>query len=409
MATLTNIKKPEPRIVPSFDKKLGLKTYGAANDYPQRLLDVLGASGAAKLCVKRYYRNIKGQGFKDTILADIEVNTNGDTLADLLDMAAHDYARFEGIAIHVNYSLSGLICDMKLVPFQNCRLSEPDSRGFSPYILVHSDWTGQDTRNGKAVKIDEDHVDRVCVFNPDKNVVMSQIQAEGGIDTYKGQILYVGNEKRNRYPIPRLDVIVTEMSTDEGLANTTYRNVRYNFHPAGLLLMKKARDADNLPTERLLDNGEGVDYNSPEQIRQEAIQEEEEEFDKNMLDMQGDTNLGNFGVVRYGETEDKPEFLSFGGKNYDKDFTASETSNTERIYAQFEQEIYYTIRKGKLGFSSQIAKDAFEYCANNTQAEREFMKREFERIIKNSELVSNPSLVDLSIVPPVYYSKKESE
>lgn len=407
MATLSTIKPPEKRIVPTYDKKLKLTTYGAANDYPQRLLEVLGASGAARLCVKRYYRNIKGQGFQDGILGSIEVNGNGDTLDDLLDMAASDYSKFEGIAIHVNYNLGGEIISARVLPFQNCRLSEPDSSGFSPFVLVHPDWTGCETRNGKVVKVDEDHVDKVCVFNPNSRVVMSQMQEAGGIDNYKGQILYVGNERRNRYPVPKLDVIVTEMSTDEGLANTSYRNVRYNFHPSGLLLMKKARDADNSPYEREVPAD--VDPREIERQRLRDIEEDEDKFDASMLKMQGDTNLGNFGICRYNDTEDKPEFMAFGGRNYDKEFNVTEGSNTERIYAQFEQEIYYTIRKGKLGFSSQIAKDAFEYCANNTQAERDFMKAEFERIVKASNFISNPDLVDLTVAPPVYISKKESE
>ena len=77
------------------------------------------------------------------------------------------------------------------------------------------------------------------MFNPRKNVVYEQIRAAGGIENYKGQVLWVSGAGNFVYPIPRADRVATEMSTDEGLANVKYRNVRCNFMPSGMIVTKK--------------------------------------------------------------------------------------------------------------------------------------------------------------------------
>ena len=66
----------------------------------------------------------------------------------------------------------------------------------------------------------------IDVFNPIKEVIAAQIEAAGGIEFYKGQILWISGAGRNTYPVPKADRVSTELSTDEGLANVKYRNVR---------------------------------------------------------------------------------------------------------------------------------------------------------------------------------------
>ncbi|MFR8224885.1 MAG: hypothetical protein ACLU9X_10515 [Alistipes shahii] len=79
------------------------------------------------------------------------------------------------------------------------------------------------------------------VFNPSPDVVQLQIQAAGGIEFYKGQILYISRAGRNAYPLPLVDVVLTDMSTDEGLSNVNNRNVRNNFLTAGMLITKRGQ------------------------------------------------------------------------------------------------------------------------------------------------------------------------
>ena len=67
--------------------------------------------------------------------------------------------------------------------------------------------------------------------------------------------------------------------------------------------------------------------------------------------------------------------------NYDKQFTATDDSVIERIYAQFHQELFYSIRMGKLGFSGEVMRDAYEYYSGEVTNEQRFMARAFRRIL----------------------------
>ena len=152
-------------------------------------------------------------------------------------------AVFDGLAIHVNYNILGQIVEMNHVPFENCRLQEEDDNGYVAKIAVHADWSGKKTRNGKVVKVDRNTVDMIDVFNPIKEVIAAQIEAAGGIEFYKGQILWISGAGRNTYPVPKADRVSTELSTDEGLANVKYRNVRCNFLPAAMVITKKGQSS----------------------------------------------------------------------------------------------------------------------------------------------------------------------
>ena len=61
----------------------------------------------------------------------------------------------------------------------------------------------------------------------------------GGIENYRGQVLWFSMDGKWEYPVPIYDKVVTSLSTDEGLDNVQYRNVRNNFLLAGMLVHKK--------------------------------------------------------------------------------------------------------------------------------------------------------------------------
>lgn len=49
------------------------------------------------------------------------------------------------------------------------------------------------------------------------------------------------NGRENTYPVGKGDRVATEMSTDEGLSNVKYRNVRNNFFPGAMVFTKRDR------------------------------------------------------------------------------------------------------------------------------------------------------------------------
>lgn len=352
-------KKPKPRIEVDYSSIHNLQTYGYDNLYPQHLQQITAASGTVELCISRYAKFIEGNGFNDTRLSEYAVNRAGTTLDEVLHDVAGDIARFSGFALHVNYNVLCEITGVSFIPFEMCRLEEDDDAGHVAHILVHPDWTGRKKRGGVRLAVDESNITRICTFNPDPRVVALQIEAAGGIANYKGQVLWCSMDGDGIYPTPIYDAAITDISTDEGLGNIKYRNVRNNFLAACMLITKK----------RLPEVGGDGHRDDEDMIEADDLQE-----------FQGDENTGKIMLVTLQDNEDAPQVVNFPTRNYDKEFSVTDDSVTERIYAQFHQELFHAIRMGKLGFSGQVMQDAYEYYAGEVTNEQRFISRMFSRV-----------------------------
>ena len=220
---------------------------------------------------------------------------------------------------------------------------------------------------------------------------MAQIEHAGGIENYKGQILWMPLLGNYEYPVGKGDKVATEMSTDEGLSNVKYRNVRCNFMPSTVMLSKKA----NSVTQTEFDGSESIDYDNDEVMN-------------SLTKIQGDKNLGKIVEITVEADEEKPEFINMDSKNYDKEFEVTDSSVTERIYSAFGQEPWYCIRKGKIGFSGDILSDAFEYYNSIVSRQQRFIERAITRIFKYWFETANPSN-DYSINPLRYVKNGSSD
>lgn len=380
-----NAKKPRPRVEVGYLSRFKLQSYGNDNLYPQHLQAITRASGTAELCLNRYAKFIEGYGFANEAISDVVVNHVGTTADELLHDIAQDVARFGGFALHVNYNVLCQVTEINFVPFENCRLEEEDDAGNVARILVHPDWTGKKTRNGHVIRVDESNIDRIDVFNPNPEVVAAQVIKAGGIDNYKGQILWVSLDGRFQYPTPIYDSVVTDISTDEGLGNIKYRNVRNNFLVSCMLLARKG-------VPKIDEKGNKI--------------EEQLISDEDLLTFQGDENTSKILYVELENEEDKPEVVQFPTRNYDKEFSVTDASVVERIYAQFHQELFYSIRIGKLGFSGDVMRDAYQYYAGEVTNEQRFIERAFERICAHGAL---PLTSDFSIKPLKYISADKND
>lgn len=373
-------KKPESRVGVKYSQQFKMQTYGEDNLYPQNLSAITSASGTAKLCLNRYAKFIEGFGFKDLKFSEYVVNRKGDTADSILRYICDDVAKYGGFALHVNYNVFCQIVEVQFVPFENCRLEEEDENGYVGHILLHPDWTGKKTRGGKAIMVDNKNVKKVNVFNPNPDVVRSQVDVVGGIQNYEGQILWMSMDGPMVYPVPIYDSVITEMSTDEGLSNVKNRNVRNNFLVSCMIVAKKGTPQ--------------VDSEGREIERQMISPEDLKKF-------QGDTNGNKILLVELEDDEDEPKVVEFPMKNYDKDFTVTDESTVERIYAQFHQELFYAIRIGKLGFSGDVMRDAYEYYAGEVTTEQRFIERALDKIFKYWHETANGS-GDYSLRPLKY-------
>ena len=378
-------KKSSPRFDTGYIQTLGIQRYGVDNLYPQVLRDIIAASSTGSECVERFANFIEGNGFREELFSEYVVNRRGDTADDIHALVCKDVADFDGMALHVNYNVQGDIVELHHVPFENCRLLEEDANGYMAKIAIHPDWTGKKTRKGKAIQVKKENIDYIDVFNPRKEVVLAQIEAAGGIEYYKGQVLWISGAGRNVYPVSRADRVITEMSTDEGLANVKYRNVRCNFLPSGMVLTKKGSSV------KFDDEGNPV----------KTSKDEDEGFSDIIKQLQGDVNAGKLLEVTLNSEEDAPQFVRMNSNNYDKEFSVTDASVVERIYSAFGQEPWYCIRVGKVGFSGDILEDAFEYYNSIVNKQQRMIERAFQKIFEHWYEVANASN-DYSVQPLKY-------
>lgn len=378
-------KNSNKRIDIRYLQQLGIQAYGEDNLYPQTLKNIVSASSTGSECADRFADFIEGNGFREVSFSEYVVNRKGDTADDIHALVCRDIADYGGLALHVNYNILGEIVELQHIPFENCRLLEEDDNGYVAKIAIHPDWSGCKTRKGARIKISKENVDYIDVFNPIKSVVQAQIEAAGGVEYYKGQVLWVSMAGKQTYPTGKADRVITEMSTDEGLSNIKLRNVRNNFLPAGMMVSKK---------------GSSIRYD--EQGNEVKDKKEEDSgFSDAILMLQGDINSNKIMEVEIEAEEEEPKFVPITIQNYDKEFTVTDASVVERIYSAYGQEPWYCIRVGKVGFSGDILEDAFEYYNSIVSKQQRLIERTFDRIFKCWHEIANPSN-DYSVQPLKY-------
>lgn len=373
-------KKTNSRIDTSYLRLLNIQGYGSDNLYPQTLRNIVAASPTGSECMERFASFVEGNGLRDGNFSATVINRKGDTVDDIHQAISKDIAMYNGFSLHVNYNIVGEIVELQYIPFENCRLLEEDENGYVSKIAIHPDWAGQKTRAGKIIKVDPKNIDYIDVFNPQKEVVLAQIEACGGIEYYKGQVIWVSMAGKNIYPTGKSDPVVTEMSTDEGLSNVKYRNVRNNFLPSGIMVTRKSQS---------------VSYDH------EGRAVEDTGFSDMLREIQGDINTNKMLEVEVDCEEEVPQFVQFPTNNLDKEFTATDASVVERIYSAFGQEPWYCIRIGKVGFSGDILRDAFDYYNSIVSKQQRFIERTFKKIFASWYTNVNPS-GDYSIEPLTY-------
>lgn len=377
------VKRSEKRFATVYNSSWKIQQYGDDNLYPQRMADILACSPTGGTCMERYCNFLEGNGLLSDYLSEYVCNSFGDSIDDVVKLITHDVAYYAGFALHVNYNLKGDITEIQHIPFQSCRLAEEDDRGRVPFIKVHPDWEGRKTRNGKAVQVNVKNIRAFYPFNPIKEVVLEQMAADGGIDQYRGQILWVSLAGRNLYPKPVYDKVVTELSVDEGLSNVKYRNVRNNFLVSGMVVHRKGASV-------------GLDDEGKEILKENTG----DDFAQGLEEFQGDTNACSLMEVAYTQEEDIPKFISLEGVNFDKKFSTTESSTIERIYAAFGQEPWYTIRIGKTGFTGEILRQTYEYYNSYVDSRRRFISRALQRVF--SRWYEPLKEDDFTIQPLVY-------
>jgi hypothetical protein len=194
------------------------------------------------------------------------------------------------------------------------------------------------------------------LFNPDPEFILPSVEACGGWESYTGQIFYYSNEGVKTYPLPIYDDVLTDMNTEEGISNVLNRNARNNFLSAGML----------------------IDYvNNPESEDQES------EIEKSFKRFQGDKAACKIMYIPVKSKEETPEFKSFKGENFDKEFDFSDQAVADKIGRAFNQPPILRAQDVGANFGADLMKNAYNYYNSVTYNERLVIERTFSELFQH--------------------------
>lgn len=337
-----------------------IKGYGTNNDYPQKVLDIINSSGTGRTCMDIYVKFVEGAGFNDQLLAETILNSNNEKANSLLRKFAKDLKYYNGFACLIKYNGMGLPYEYFNIPFEHCRIEIDRKDNYTGRIAVHPDWTNL---TGKQFKVSD--IQFINRYNP--KMVIQQMTDVGSPENYLGQVLYYTADGDFEYPISPFDPVITDMLTEESVSTVKYRNAKFNFLPAGILVRKGIKP-------RTLDDG-STDPHDP-------YNQQQLESARMISNMQGDEKASKIWVVDVDADEEKPEFIDFTAKNYDRQYELTEKTVQQNIGSMF---IIPPVLRGidvGTGFGSELIKNAYDFMNSVTNNERRMISEAFKILLE---------------------------
>jgi hypothetical protein len=218
--------KRTPTITDVTDK---VQRQGLDNLYAQRCIETAKRSYTLKSVLDRYGDFLNGEGFQNELVGNIVVNTKGylvETLNDILNKITrpNNYAGFKSFALHIQYNLNYTMATINVLPYEYCRFAATSNGGECEYILYSTNWE----RDGRKEWYSDRVVHTYDIFNPDPLIVQQQIEKAGGIEFYKGQILFYTPEP-GQYALATYDPVIDHAQTQAELGLYKISNAQNKF------------------------------------------------------------------------------------------------------------------------------------------------------------------------------------
>lgn len=343
----SGIPKAEKRILKRENKSNDVLSYDEDNVYPQRIKDILNASGTAKRSTEVYAKFIIGGGFKDKLFYKSVVNEKGLTADKLLRFAANDFSEMGGCAYHINYN--GLLqkTDISNIPFEYCRIGCSSKAGM---IAVYDDWDCT-----KKNRIDLNEIKWYHRYINDKTIILSQIASVGGILNYNGQIKYPAN-----YPLAPVDPVIEDVLSDKNIKTFTEKELKNGFNPSMIGRYSKSHEDDEW----------------------EGVMDSYREF-------QGPENTGKIFLID-GIEKDAFELMRLESSGADKMYDLTEKRVKNSIIQRFGQPPSIVGRRDQnVTFSSQNIEDDTKFYNSVTNSERLLFEEDMKELFNGFHLKVN--------------------
>lgn len=362
-----NLEITKNRFATKDWKNCGIISYGEFNDYPQAVRDVIQASYTGMSCLTNYQKFIFGKGFS-TEDYNIVVNSENQSMDDVLKLVSDDLAMFGGICLHLNFNLLGQIVEIRHIPFENARMcKEGEDLEHSGQIALYNDWGLR-----KSSKLKTDEVEYYDRFDGDQELLLNKLDLFG--TDYPGQIFYWSNQG-GEYPIPIYDSVLTDMNTQEAISNITNRNAKNGFLPSCLFINIANGDEDTNQADANI-----------EVLRR----------------LSGDTNASRIAYFEVDSKEEAPIIEKIDVNNYDKAYETSRNSVEENIGQAFNQPPILRAKDVNAGLGAQVMRQSYDYYNSVTEGERIILESIFSNLIKRMSFDDGTVIGDLSITPLTY-------
>lgn len=344
--------------------------FGTDNLYPQGAEEVVNRSSTLKSLMNRIADFVNGEGFVDPNIAKLIVNRKGlkgQTANKVLSTVSHPFVRWRTVPMHIGYNLLGQICALNPLDFKTIRFGLRDPKTKKITKLAYSaNWE----RDGRS--INEQNITFYDTFNPDPAVVLEQIEKAGGIQNYKGQILYLTPED-GEYPLATFDAVYEDAQVQAEVGYFKVGNTQNSF----------------LATLAILYPGEF------------SSQEEMQDFKDLISNKSGSRNAGTrIGLQdKSGQRKASDIFQSLTPANLDKLFEYTETSVKENI---IESEAFPAMLLGKSPtglFAQGDIEQAYTYVNAITRNRRAELSEVFSMILSYWE---DPIISDCAIIEQRY-------
>lgn len=348
------------------DKRTDVYNWGADNAHPSLIEELINQSVTSKACVDKVAKAIYGKSFGDA--GKMIVNNDGQSLNEVLRIAARQYAKHNNVFIHIGYNGELKIKSIKVLPATTVRVDKADDLGYSGKYVVYENW---DKENGK---IEENKFKLYDKFNPLKNVIQSQIEAAKSILQYKGQILHIQKDSNSIYSLSDINPVLSEALLEKNSQTFRSQGAEKGFLNTKLMVVQPFGNDDDRRS-----------------------------FNNTLKNLQGAENSGNVLLLEAGattenlDTQVKLEDLS--SKYNDKLFEYSDAQAEKNITKAFGVPMLLidTTNDGLFGNSGEMLFEAKKQLWESREEERDLIEEAFLKLINNWK---DEAPSDLKIISP---------
>lgn len=219
--------------VDTYNRTLGIYRNGMDNQYPIHIEQAIGTSPTATQCAWLYESFLGGGGFIQD-MSKIDLSENDFYLYspdDLLIDIAESISKHQGVFIHINYNALFQKEDFDVIPYDQCRLGKKDDKDYYGKIVI--------SKNGWGRELEKDELILIDTYNPREDVIQAQVDAAGGWDEYKGQVLFFTFQPKRIYPQSLLDTAFYFADTEFRMGLYFNSTTKRGFNDAKLVRHKK--------------------------------------------------------------------------------------------------------------------------------------------------------------------------